>query len=165
AAGKLKVRERKRGSNMPEELRWVKDAKYDHAFEVNHMSDDDDVYDDQNNVVKNKYLARAPMHRSEKLQELFDVIDQLPDPAPSGQYWIRVKGEPKEQPIRRAAAFGKRGRRWMYKPEWLDANKEYACEAYVLDNGLLWGDPTDPVEQEDMKKEVKAAKKEKKRKS
>ncbi|KAK1222333.1 hypothetical protein PQX77_014811 [Marasmius sp. AFHP31] len=182
ASGKLKVRNRKRESrSIPETLKWVTEAKYSHAFEVNHMSDDED-YLENGKLVKNKYLARPPGHRSEKvrttvftiqlpaearakLQEVFDAVDSIPDPEPSNQYMERIKGQTKDQGIRKAVAFAKRGRRWMYKEQWLEENSVYNTEVYVLDNGTLWGDPTDPVEREELKNEVKEVKKEKKRKA
>ncbi|ESK91675.1 hypothetical protein Moror_10721 [Moniliophthora roreri MCA 2997] len=145
ASGKLKVRVRKRESKtIPEALQWIKDPKYDAAFEVNHMSDDDDFYEN-GKLVNSKYLARPPVYCSEKLQELFDTVDSINDPAP--------------------IAFEKRGHHWMYKLEWLVVNKEYSVETYVIENGVLWGDPTDPVDHEQKKKAVKEIKKERKRKS
>ncbi|KAL0564443.1 hypothetical protein V5O48_017602 [Marasmius crinis-equi] len=130
AIGKLKVCLQKRKSkSVSDALKWVKEEKYNAAFEVNHMSDDED-YQENDQKVKNKYLARPPAFRSVQ-----------------------------------AATFAKRGRHWMYKEDWLQENLSFNTKIYMLDNGKLWGDPTDPVEQEDLKKEVKQVKKERKRKS
>ncbi|KAL0062428.1 hypothetical protein AAF712_010707 [Marasmius tenuissimus] len=71
------------------------------------------------------------------------------------QYITRIKGPLKNQGIRKTALFAKRGRQWMYKEQWLEENPSYNTKVYVLDNGMLWGDPMDPVEQEELKKEVK----------
>ncbi|KAI3615402.1 hypothetical protein WG66_003445 [Moniliophthora roreri] len=160
ASGKLKVHVCKRESKtIPEALQWIKDPKYDAAFKVNHMSDDNDFYEN-GKLVNSKYLARPPVYRLEKLQELFDTVDSIKDPTPIGQYTERIRGPPKEQGICRAIAFEKRGCRWMYKLEWLAVNKEYSVEMYVIENGVLWGDPTDLVDHEQKKKAVKKIKKE-----
>ncbi|KAL0062930.1 hypothetical protein AAF712_010192 [Marasmius tenuissimus] len=164
ASGKLKVRNRKRANaHTLEDAKWVQDTKYDAAFEVNHMSDDDDCYDENGQLVKSQYSSREPTYRSELCRKVYNTVDGVPDPAPSNQYLARVKGKPKEQPIRRAAEFAKRGRTWMYDSAWLKTNPEYSGELYVLHNGTAWGDPTDPVQQEGQKKDVKAEKKEKKK--
>ncbi|EIW57892.1 uncharacterized protein TRAVEDRAFT_101162, partial [Trametes versicolor FP-101664 SS1] len=59
------------------------DKKYDGAFAVNAMSDNED--DEDAPVVDGKvtrYVSRAPGYRSAEVQELYDFIDALPDPNP-----------------------------------------------------------------------------------
>ncbi|THU83344.1 hypothetical protein K435DRAFT_734036 [Dendrothele bispora CBS 962.96] len=111
------------------------------------MSDDEDYY--ENGVlVKDKYLTKAPTYRSSEFTKLITTIDGLPDPSPSGQSNERIRGELKEQDIRKVKAFGDRARRWMVRDDWLKEHPQFDCEAYVIDNGPAWGEDTDPVKEE-----------------
>jgi|ERR1700722_1833361 len=58
---KLEVRERKRNLLLADS-QW-RLPKYDHAFTIQQMSDDEDTYEDEK-LTPNVYTSRAPMSRS-----------------------------------------------------------------------------------------------------
>ncbi|GBE87231.1 hypothetical protein SCP_1004780 [Sparassis crispa] len=88
AKGKLQVRIRKR-TNLPKESEW-RDPKYDAAFAVNLMSDDEDQVDEKGEFT-GKYISKAPAYRSQELINLFRAVDATRDPEPSNRYIPRMK--------------------------------------------------------------------------
>lgn len=62
---KLEKRELKR-TNIPEDHddAWVKQSKYDPAFTIAQMSDDEDGPTDDNNTQSKYFVSRAPVYRS-----------------------------------------------------------------------------------------------------
>ncbi|KAK0433881.1 hypothetical protein EV421DRAFT_1741281 [Armillaria borealis] len=74
AKGKLEVRERKRLA-LPEDSEW-RNSKYDTAFTIQQMSDDEDTFDANGTLAPQTYTSRAPTSRSEIAAIL--VSNQMP---------------------------------------------------------------------------------------
>ncbi|KAK7437729.1 hypothetical protein VKT23_018445 [Stygiomarasmius scandens] len=162
ATGKLTVRERKRASATGEN-EWVKETKYDVAFNAIFMSDDENEY--ENGQKKDgRFISRAPEYRSETLTKLFDTVDALNDPAPSNQYTQRIRGETTDQGIPKIKLKENKPRYWMIDRAWLDKNGKYDTVSYILENGREWAEAVDPDEIEEHLQEVREAKKQNKRK-
>lgn len=69
AGQKLEVRERKR-SAMPPDSEWRKE-KYDQAFVVQQMSDDEDTFDDKGAIKPHVYISRPPACRSDVVRLVY----------------------------------------------------------------------------------------------
>ncbi|EGN95380.1 hypothetical protein SERLA73DRAFT_16144, partial [Serpula lacrymans var. lacrymans S7.3] len=65
-------------------LSWYEDSKYDVAFIINAMSDDEDDPDwrPTSAEIKN-YISHAPDYRSPLLHQILTEIDKIPDPNPT----------------------------------------------------------------------------------
>ncbi|KAK7446032.1 hypothetical protein VKT23_014655 [Stygiomarasmius scandens] len=50
---------------VPKDKQWVQEEKYDDAFAVTWMSDDDNFYDESGALVADTYLSQAPAWRSD----------------------------------------------------------------------------------------------------
>ncbi|KAK7447360.1 hypothetical protein VKT23_014070 [Stygiomarasmius scandens] len=162
ARGKLEVRNQKRTSNqVPNDKKWIQEEKFDVAFDIAHMLDDEDFINEDGSKDKTKFLARAPEYRSE--DNLFETVDSCPDPNPSAQYVMRVRGKPKDTGMAKLS-FEKRARRWMVCRKWLGEHSDYDKTLYVIDNGKLWGDKTNPIEEEKKCKTLQEEKKNQRRK-
>ncbi|KAF8968993.1 hypothetical protein BDZ97DRAFT_1654368, partial [Flammula alnicola] len=155
---KLDVRNRKREA-LPAGSEW-KQPKYDAAYEYQQMSDDEDAYGEDGNLLPDVYTSCAPGSRSEIVTQMFKEIDQQKDPRPSGQFIKRVQGEVKEEQGPPATKTLKgRARRWMVDSTWLLNHPDFDTERVVADNGKLWGDETNPEELEERSAHVAAEKK------
>ncbi|KAG1751406.1 uncharacterized protein EDB91DRAFT_1243673 [Suillus paluster] len=117
STAKLKVRVRKRAKS------GFADPKYDAAFIVNAMSDDEEMQTRDGEAKK--YISRAPDWRSDKLTKLYSEIDAIPDPNPDAA----AKSLPPKA-----------------KPELLDANEDWMISGRVGPNGKAWGDDEDPID-------------------
>ncbi|KAH9922162.1 hypothetical protein B0H21DRAFT_697714, partial [Amylocystis lapponica] len=143
---KLVVRLRKY-DNLPPGSKFC-DLKYKTAFTENAMSDDETVLE-PDGTFPGRYTSRAPAYRSAEVIELFDAVDAVKDPNPSGKYIPRIKApEPVEVPPKVAKYIKNRIRRWMVDPEWLakPENKAFDVETRIADSGIAWGDAEDPEE-------------------
>ncbi|KAH9922884.1 hypothetical protein B0H21DRAFT_841123 [Amylocystis lapponica] len=150
AKGKLVVCLRKY-KDLPPDSKF-RDPKYIVAFSENAMSDDETVLEPDGSFP-GRYTSRAPAYRSAELIELFDTVDAVKDPNPSGKYIPRVKAqEPVDVPPKVAKFLKNRVRRWMVDPEWLakPENKGFDVETRIADSGIAWGDAEDPEHQENL---------------
>ncbi|PIL27136.1 hypothetical protein GSI_10277 [Ganoderma sinense ZZ0214-1] len=125
------------------------DPKYDAAFIVNAMSDDED---DPGSYVNNKatrYVSHAPHYRSLEAQELYDFIDAQPDPDPRSERSMlpRIRGaaDPNATPTA-ARELGTRIRAWQVNPSVLTDHPEWFRFKMVATSGVAWGDEKDPEE-------------------
>ncbi|KII92120.1 hypothetical protein PLICRDRAFT_36907 [Plicaturopsis crispa FD-325 SS-3] len=166
ARGKLAVRVRQRGA-LPAESPY-RDKKYDTAFIVSAMSDDEDEYKDGKRT--GKYVTRPPAYRSEEMKALLAAVDATSDPDPQPKYTVRVVGEPQFEPPKASTVLEYRARRWMVDAEWLQNpdNHQYDIEKRIMASGVAWGDREEPevgIKYRSRVKDVKGdiAKKEKKR--
>ncbi|KAG5635456.1 hypothetical protein H0H81_011169 [Sphagnurus paluster] len=175
AQGKLEVRKRKR-KNLPNDSKYC-DSKYDPAFTAKLMSDDEDEYDEDGKKT-NRFVSRAPLHRSKEywltLLELIDLlaaVDAVEDPEPSNKYIVRIRGEAVDVPPKKSTKFANKARRWMVDEAWLqkEENQKYDEESRILESGKAWGDDEDPevsaLKREQIKKEKKAMSDDRKRKT
>ena len=100
----------------------------------------------------------------QKLNDMWDTIDVIPDPLNLRQYTARQRGEPSEKmPVRTKGLEG-RLHRWMVDPEWLAEHPKANNEDMAAENGRLWGDAEDPEETINQLKKAAADKKGQKRK-
>ncbi|KZT19840.1 hypothetical protein NEOLEDRAFT_1183026 [Neolentinus lepideus HHB14362 ss-1] len=67
-------------TQLPEDHEWRK-AKYDSAFRLTMISDDEDEYNEAGEKT-HCYISHHPAWRSDLLQVLLDEIDQITDPKP-----------------------------------------------------------------------------------
>ncbi|TFK58199.1 hypothetical protein BDN72DRAFT_906975 [Pluteus cervinus] len=157
AQAKLKVRKRKRES-LPDEHE-LRNPKYDVVFEhYGFMSCDEDDVDEAGKLQQ--FKTRAPVWRSEKLQEVLDGVDKVADPAKGkGKATPRIKGNVLIKSPPSIKDIRKRARRWMVSPNYLKENKQYDKSSKVIDNGKLWGEAANLAEMEAEVKEVKKGKK------
>ncbi|KAG0694398.1 hypothetical protein DFH29DRAFT_1034493 [Suillus ampliporus] len=141
STAKLKVRVQKRAKS------GFADLKYDAAFIVNAMSDDEEMQTRDREAKK--YISRAPDWRSDELTKLYSEIDAIPDPNPdaAAKSRQRLRGDiiPNAVPPK-AKVVSTRVRRWMVKPELLDANEDWMISGRVGPNGKAWGDDEDPID-------------------
>ncbi|KAG1806960.1 hypothetical protein EV424DRAFT_1544055 [Suillus variegatus] len=140
-SSKLKARVRKRVKS------GYADPKYDAAFIVNAMSDDEEMQTREGEAKK--YISRAPDWRSDEFTKLYSEIDAIPDPNPdaAAKSRQRLRGDivPNAIPPK-AKVVSTRVRRWMVKPELLNANEDWMISGRVGPNGKAWGDEEDPIE-------------------
>lgn len=109
--------------------------KYKALLYNQQMSDDEDfkeLVDGKWERVKGKYCSRAPTWRSKQVQTFFDTIDALKDPNPSSQYWKRVRGDPKDVPLRKTVGFAGRTHEWMVDTEWWATHKQDNDSPHVI---------------------------------
>lgn len=92
------------------------------------------------------------------MKKLFNAVDAVKDPKPSGQYILRERGEEKEMPLPATNQLEGRARRWMIKPEWLLEHPGNDSAKQLADNGKHWGDERDPEEIEDSIRQMKQEK-------
>ncbi|KAI0631155.1 hypothetical protein C8Q77DRAFT_1131666 [Trametes polyzona] len=142
AESKLAQRIRKRPGTQ-----W-ENSKYDAAFTINAMSDDED---DPALVVgeAQRYCSRRPWYRSNIHQQIYAEIDARPDPDPDAarKMTARVPGPVKEGVEPPRARLVKNAHRiWMIKPEALEENAHWTRSGRVVANGRAWGDAEDPVD-------------------
>ncbi|TFK48360.1 hypothetical protein OE88DRAFT_1810278 [Heliocybe sulcata] len=145
ATSKLAARERKRGRSE------YTDPKYNSAFTINAMSDDED---DPERIPSDpiQYISRIPSYRSElvgiQVQRIYDDVDKIPDPDPdkAKKMTRRVRGTIKECDPPAAKHIRNKIRVWQVKPELLDQNKHWLENGRIVASGIAWGDDADPVE-------------------
>ncbi|KAJ3008510.1 hypothetical protein NUW54_g3125 [Trametes sanguinea] len=146
AKGKAAQRSRKRVGSQ------YQDSKYDAAFIVNAMSDDED--DQDSPFVDGKatrYVSRAPGYRSQVAQDLYDHIDALKDPHPDKDRAMvpRIRGSSKPDAAPpRANKLSSRIRTWQVNPAYLQDHPEWLATGRVAMSGTAWGDLEDPQEDE-----------------
>ncbi|CDO73341.1 hypothetical protein BN946_scf185008.g104 [Trametes cinnabarina] len=146
AKGKAAQRSRKRVGSQYE------DPKYDAAFLVNAMSDDED--DEDSPFVDRKatgYVSRAPGYRSQIVQELYDHIDACKDPHPDKDRAMvpRVRGSAKlDAAPPRANKLSSRIRAWQVNAAYLEDHPDWLVTGRVAASGKAWGDLEDPQEDE-----------------
>ncbi|GBE80041.1 hypothetical protein SCP_0212430 [Sparassis crispa] len=158
AKGKLQVHIRKR-TNLPKESKW-RDPKYDAAFTMNLMSDDEDQVDEKGEFT-GKYISKAPAYRSQELINLFRAVDAAQDPKPPNRYIPRMKAaETIDEPPKVSRDLKNKARHWMIDQAWLalENNKQYDVESRIVNNGHLWGDEEDPQDITEKQKRMQEAK-------
>ncbi|KAG6894905.1 hypothetical protein C0992_004025 [Termitomyces sp. T32_za158] len=166
AAGKLAFRLAQR-EKLPKDSPY-RSSKYDSAFVVSLMSDDEDEYD-ENGKPTNRFISRAPLYRSQEMIDLLAAVDTVRIDIPK-RYTIRVRGEPVDIPPKKSAKVEFRARRWMVDEAWLaqEKNQQWDKESCIIESGKAWGDEEDPETIAARREEVKLTKKaiatEKKRK-
>ncbi|KAF8119205.1 hypothetical protein EV363DRAFT_1298025 [Boletus edulis] len=153
---KLDARKRKRLSNeCPPQ--W-KDAKYDTAFILNAMSDDED---DPNHITgqPRAYVTKEPEWRHLQLSELFSAIDALKDPRPDQAKLAKTRirsTDKKLGPPPLARTLATRVRTWMIKPELLQKNPDWLTTGRVATSGEAWGEEAPKELEKDRKGKGKA---------
>ena len=166
------MRNRKRGA-LPPNHEYC-NFKYDAAFQVGVMSDDEDE-DTESGKKTNCFISRQLSCASDEVRHIYSVfdrvesdknsqlrniwlvIDALEDPEPSTTYATRIQGPDKELAPRIRIKLAGRLRWWMIKPEWLAdlANAQYDIPKRIAPSGKGWGDEVDPEDDELAKKELK----------
>ncbi|KAG6895008.1 hypothetical protein C0992_003535 [Termitomyces sp. T32_za158] len=157
AAGKLAIRKMQR-DKLPADSPY-RDPKYDPAFVVNLMSDDEDEYNENGKTTK-RFISRAPLYRSQELIKLLATIDAVPFEGPK-RYLERVRGLPIDVPPKRSNKMELKARRWMIDEAWLakPENQKWDDESRIVDSGKAWGDDNDPEDIAAQHEEIKLAKK------
>ncbi|KAJ8092115.1 hypothetical protein PM082_021647 [Marasmius tenuissimus] len=137
-----------------------RNPKYDPAMVYTLMSVDEDNPDN-----KVSYISRRLGWHSDELQGLYDRLDAVKDPKSGTKYTPRIRGEPIEEPIKRAVKLEMRARMWMVDQTWLakPENKQYDEPQRIAISGKLWGDKEDPEDLIKKEEDVKAVKEEKMR--
>ncbi|KAK0193103.1 hypothetical protein F5146DRAFT_1136972 [Armillaria mellea] len=62
--------------------------KYDTAFTIQQISDDEDTFDANGTLTPQTYTSCAPTSRLEIVSKLFDAVDAVCNPKGSSQYII-----------------------------------------------------------------------------
>ncbi|KAF7979472.1 hypothetical protein HWV62_42295 [Athelia sp. TMB] len=150
-ASKLEQRERKREGSA------YTDEKYNSAFTLTAMSDNDDDPAPEDGRAK-RYISHAPDFRSAMVQTLYDEIDRRHDPNPDKAKIMtdRVRGDVlvnSEPP--KAKKLAMKIRVWQVADEKLKANPHWLSNGRIAENGVLWGDEEDPVDIDEGKAKAK----------
>ncbi|KIK81498.1 hypothetical protein PAXRUDRAFT_155989, partial [Paxillus rubicundulus Ve08.2h10] len=125
------------------------DTKYNSGFIANAMSDDD--LDPEQDMTKSTvYISFRPSYRSDEAQEMYNVIDAVPDPNPDLAAKAATRRRPTDTTATKqmippnAKTIDNTLRAWQVKASVLEANPHWMTTGRVLKNGVLWGDPEDP---------------------
>ncbi|CAL1697094.1 unnamed protein product [Somion occarium] len=133
------------------------DPKYDAAFTLTAMSENEDDPTPEPGCPK-QYVLRAPDWRSEELRTLYTTIDGIANPNPDKvkSATNRIRGtEITDAVPPKTKSVKIRVREWMVKPELIEKHPEWLTSRRVANNGKLWGEETDP-EEEQLKNETLA---------
>ncbi|KAJ8580306.1 hypothetical protein M405DRAFT_890622 [Rhizopogon salebrosus TDB-379] len=137
---KLDARKRKRGSNECDS-KW-QDPKYDSAFILNAMSDDEDDLEQRPGEART-FLTMEPEWRSFELSALFAAVDEVKDPRPDQAKLAKLRRRSAEQkmgPPPLARTLATRVRSWMVKADFLMENTDWFDSGRVAHSGEAWGD-------------------------
>ncbi|GBE85855.1 hypothetical protein SCP_0803770 [Sparassis crispa] len=151
-ASKLQGRVRKRQNSI------YTDKKYDSAFMINAMSDDEDDPTWSHGEVK-RYISRAPGYRSETVKQLYISIDAIADKDPdkAKAATTRIRGPEYPDAVRpKAKKLANRIRAWQVNDVLLAENQHWLTSGRVAISGWLWGDDEDPEDSELKRKSVEA---------
>ncbi|KAG1812590.1 uncharacterized protein BJ212DRAFT_1483196 [Suillus subaureus] len=137
---KLDAHKRKCRSNECDE-KW-QDPKYDSAFILNAMSDDEDD-PEQHPGEARTFLTMEPEWRSLELSALFAAIDEVKDPRPDQaklvKQWRRA-AEQKTGPPPLARTLATHIHSWMVKTVILEENADWFDSGCVAHSGEAWGE-------------------------
>ncbi|GJE95315.1 hypothetical protein PsYK624_114990 [Phanerochaete sordida] len=127
------------------------DPKYDRAFTVKAMEEYEAVAAQQGDVPgTERFVTHAPDYRSQLLIDCYADVDAQPDPElhrMNGTV-VRIQGAPLVDFAPPSSRLVKhRIARWMVKPELLVEHPGWLKDR-VCENGVLWGDATDPQDPE-----------------
>ncbi|KAG2353481.1 hypothetical protein BDR07DRAFT_1496188 [Suillus spraguei] len=137
---KLDARKRKRRSNECDG-KW-QDHKYDSAFILNAMSDDEDDPEQRPGEART-FLTMEPEWRSLELSTLFAAIDEVKHPRPDQAKLAKLRRRTDEQktgPPPLARTLATRIRSWMVKTDILEENADWFDSGRVAHSGEAWGD-------------------------
>ncbi|CCO28576.1 hypothetical protein RSOLAG1IB_01832 [Rhizoctonia solani AG-1 IB] len=146
AHGKCEMRTRQREGLTGDNKAKFQDAKYDSFFTPGAQSDDETEYKVVDNawVKTGKFISRAPEYESVERQMCRDAVSAVKDPNDRARPTERIRGDPKPGAPRKAESLLWATRKWMVDPTVLAEHPEWISKGLVIENGVAWGDATEP---------------------
>ncbi|PCH37276.1 hypothetical protein WOLCODRAFT_83940, partial [Wolfiporia cocos MD-104 SS10] len=131
------------------------DHKYNSAFILNAMSEDEDDPDTIPGRTATQWVSHAPDYHSDTastypiVTELYKAIDAISDPNPDKEKaaTMRIHGTEIRNAVPLVAKhLENRIRAWKVKSSALEANLHWFTKGRVAHSGILWGNTEDPEE-------------------